>query len=290
MNTYKCNSVRDDFQNALKNNVLIIIYDIETTGLSAEKNHIIQIAAKKCFTSENGLEAVEEMCWYMNPGYALPDTIKELTGITDEFLADMPFEAELIDEIAVFFDTEAVCGYCNDKFDNKFMTSLFERYGYAFSPVQSVDIYNVAKDLISPKDICNYKLRTVVEYFGFGQDIAQFHNAESDTLATMLCANQFASMYLEMEGSTYENLIRCSVKNIAYWENPRNWKQKRIYVETDNAVFYYDILNRIWCMQDTQDRIGRYDMDEVVFQALLYTCTADLNEFSKFKDRLIVSE
>lgn len=56
MNTYKCNSVRDDFQNALKNNVLIIIYDIETTGLSAEKNHIIQIAAKNALRQKTGLK------------------------------------------------------------------------------------------------------------------------------------------------------------------------------------------------------------------------------------------
>lgn len=290
MNTYKCNSVREDFQSALKNNVLIIVYDIETTGLSAEKNHIIQIAAKKCFSSESGFEIVEEMCWYINPGYALPDTIIELTGITDEFLDDMPYESEIIDEIACFFDTEAVCGYCNDKFDNKFMESLFERHGYVFSPAQSLDVYHVAKDIISPKDIRNYKLRTVVEYFGFDQDIAQFHNAESDTLATMLCVNKFAELYLAMEESAYENLIQCSVKSIAYWENPRDWKQKRIYVETEAAVFYFDILNKVWCMQETQDRIGRYDMEDIIFQVLLYTCSADLDEFAKFNDRMIVSE
>ena len=98
---YRSGNTAEKFLRSLKENMAVMVYDCETTGLSPEKNHIIQLSARKCFVSEEGFEEMESRTWYICPGYALPEKIVELTGITDEFLSGMPKEAEVFHEITV---------------------------------------------------------------------------------------------------------------------------------------------------------------------------------------------
>ena len=61
------------------NDVVFIILDIETTGLSPKSDYIIQIAAKVLGTEKT-------FCKYVQPPKKLPKNIELITGITDDFL------------------------------------------------------------------------------------------------------------------------------------------------------------------------------------------------------------
>jgi DNA polymerase III, alpha subunit (gram-positive type) len=52
---------------------------VETTGLSAVHNDLIQIAASKMYKGN----IVEQFDEFINPGHHLSDFTTELTGITD---------------------------------------------------------------------------------------------------------------------------------------------------------------------------------------------------------------
>lgn len=286
---YKSRNFVESFLKFLGENITVIVYDCETTGLSPDTNHIIQLHARKCFVSNKEIEEAECRNWYINPGYALPDKIVELTGITDEFLEDKPREEDVIDEIVEFFGNEPVCGYNNIKFDDKFLENLFARYGYEFDPEDSLDVYLVIRDIVDPGETENRKLQTITEYFGFAEQINQFHNAEGDTMATMLCFNRCISLCREKENDSYQNRITCIVKSVAKWQNPRNWKQQRVYVETDNATFWFDTFEHTWNTKQENGRICQYDIEDVIKQTLSLTGLTNEEELAGFNGKVKAS-
>ncbi|MGC4432557.1 exonuclease domain-containing protein, partial [Streptococcus suis] len=56
-----------------------VVFDVETTGLSAVNNDLIQIAASKMYKG-NIIEQFDE---FIDPGHPLSAFTTELTGITD---------------------------------------------------------------------------------------------------------------------------------------------------------------------------------------------------------------
>ena len=64
----------------------IIACDIETTGLAARKDSIIEIAAVKVC---NG-QIIDRFHSYVNPGFHISEQITELTSITDETVCNAP--------------------------------------------------------------------------------------------------------------------------------------------------------------------------------------------------------
>ena len=152
--------------NVLQNFDEIIIYDLETSGLSTKNDRIIQFAAVK----------------YINPGFFISDKITEITKITNEQLFDKPHEDEAFQQIKEFLgENYCVCGYNNTKFDNLMMTELFNRYGEEFKPAMSLDIFLMSRDIIPKQCVDNYKLSYLVELYGLDEGL-QFHNALDDVV------------------------------------------------------------------------------------------------------------
>lgn len=281
--TYVQKNGLQDFLTALENEMLIIVYDLETTGLSAKDHRIIQVSARLCLASPEGLSELGRQNWYINPGYALPALIVQLTGITDEFLADKPSEADVFLEIMNFFSDLPVMGYCNKRLDDKFMAAMYQRYGAIFQPTASYDVYNVVKKLFTVSEVKDHKLATITEYIGAAKEIEQFHNAEGDTMATVLVANHCVPLCHEALRETVQDRIHCKVSAVKRWEHPKNPKVKRIYVETDLTTFFFDVIKRTWHTSQEDDFISQYDMDDVFGQVLQKTGCADEDALTKWK-------
>lgn len=278
-------NVVNSFLQFHENNFFIVVYDMETTGLKSNGDRPIQISARKCLISEDGISETDSKMWYINPGRSIPDKVVELTGITDEMLEDKPKENEVIGEIAEFFEELPVCGYCNDKFDNEFMECMYERNGLKFEPDDSVDIYRVVKEVVRPGETENQKLATITDYFGFSDEITAFHNAESDSLATILCYNRLLELCRKYISENTCRLIPCgSVKSVKRYEVDTGKRSvRRIYVNTDKGKsFYYDLTKKTWGVGDKSDRIGRYDVDELIDETLRYTGCETLKDLSHY--------
>jgi DNA polymerase-3 subunit epsilon len=106
---------------ALKSGTYAIV-DTETTGLSASHGQIIEIGILRV---ENG-EVTKTLKTLINPGRLLSHTIRGITGITDEELAEAPSFEDKAEEIFEMLEGAILVAH-NARFDYSFIKSEFAR-------------------------------------------------------------------------------------------------------------------------------------------------------------------
>ncbi|MDR0839212.1 MAG: PolC-type DNA polymerase III [Oscillospiraceae bacterium] len=165
----------------------IVVFDIETTGLSSFSDGITEIAA----VTMRGGEAVSEFHTYCNPGIPIPKNITELTGITDETVRDAPGMDEAVRAFLDYAGNRTMAAH-NASFDIGFIYEACFRAGIEFEP-SCLDTLALARALFP--ELYNHKLPTVAEAL----KIPKFthHNALDDAKATGLIMAAFAKMLTE---------------------------------------------------------------------------------------------
>ena len=151
-----------------------IVFDLETTGLSAATERITEIGAVRY----KGGEILDKFNTFVNPRMPIPQKIVELTGITDEMVKDAPDESEAVRAFLEYCGDNPVFIAHNANFDIGFMKAACGRCGIEFSPVY-IDTVPLARAL--HPTLKNHKLDTVGEYL----EIPPFehHRACDDALA-----------------------------------------------------------------------------------------------------------
>ena len=94
----------------------IVALDIETTGLDADRDAIIEIGALKF----KGSRVEAEWSSLINPRRHVPEFITTLTGIDDAMLRQAPSFRDVIPELSAFIGDAAVLGH-NVRFDLSFL-------------------------------------------------------------------------------------------------------------------------------------------------------------------------
>lgn len=132
-----------------------VIIDIETTGLAAEKDEILELGAIRV---RNG-KCVDEYQQLILVHNEIPETITALTGIENASVKANGIPIQ--DALAAFYDfigSSMVLGYCID-FDKKFLETESQRNGMDFPEMDTYDVMQAAKSKI--KGLRSYKLETI---------------------------------------------------------------------------------------------------------------------------------
>jgi DNA polymerase-3 subunit epsilon len=93
-----------------------VVFDLETTGLSATRNRICEVGAVRV----RGLELVDTFQSLVNPERALPEQIARLTGLRDPELRRAP-SAGFVLRRFVLFAGDALLVAHNARFDQRFL-------------------------------------------------------------------------------------------------------------------------------------------------------------------------
>lgn len=137
-----------------------VILDIETTGLSAEKDNIIEVGAIEI---RNG-EIAREFGRLIRYNGIVPEIVKDMTGINENMLKEKGEDiSEVLKELFEFISGKVVLIY-NAPFDLGFLEKEAERNGLEFPYINSKDLLTEARNKIDMLE--NYKLDTVAGYLG----------------------------------------------------------------------------------------------------------------------------
>ncbi len=170
----------------------IIVFDLETTGLSPINCKITEIGA---VLFRDG-EVVERFNALVNPGCPIPPNIVELTGITDEMVADCPPIEEVLPQFLAFVGDRLMVAH-NANFDISFVRTAAEACGLPFNN-DYLDTVALSRHL-NP-DLKRHKLDVLAEHYGLGD--FDHHRACDD--AEML-ARIFACMVERMKTEGLNN-------------------------------------------------------------------------------------
>ena len=152
-----------------------VVFDVETTGLSAVHDVIIELAAVKM---KDG-KIIDKFSSFANPHRPLSKHIVELTHITDDMLKDAPEVDEVVADFLEFIEGTVLVAH-NARFDMGFLQEAVKRIGR--EPVKNpvLDTLELARMLFP--EMRNHRLNTLSDKFGI--KLEQHHRAIYDAEAT----------------------------------------------------------------------------------------------------------
>ena len=154
----------------------LVVFDIESTGVNARSDRIIELAAIRIEPS--GAET--SRCWLLNPTIPIPSETTTIHGITDELVKACPTFADAAEDIWSFFEGCDLAGFNCDRFDVPCLEEEFARTGRNFGASQRrhVDVQRIYHRM-EPRD-----LSAAVRFY-LGRDHVGAHGAEADARATL---------------------------------------------------------------------------------------------------------
>ena len=156
------------------------IVDIETTGGSATRSRITEIAIYK----HDGQKIVDEYQTLVNPCQDIPYNITKLTGIDNELVANAPLFFDVAKEIDAFLDGCVFVAH-NVNFDYGFIKAEFERIGLSFRRKKLCTV-RLSRKLLPGK--YSYSLGKLCASEGIPLNNA--HRAAADAKATAILFTQ----------------------------------------------------------------------------------------------------
>lgn len=149
-----------------------VLFDLETTGISANYDEVIEISAVKVRSGK----IVDEFSTLVNPGRTIPYGASAVNHIYDEMVADAPEFQEVLPLFLAFIGNDILVGHNIAAFDMKFLYRDFEKYMGLILPNDFVDTLRLAK-IVFP-DWKHRRLGDLANYYGIST--AGAHRALTD--------------------------------------------------------------------------------------------------------------
>ena len=203
------------------------IVDIETTGGSATRSRITEIAIYK----HDGEKIVDEYQTLINPCQDIPHNITKLTGIDNSLVADAPIFFDVAKEIDSFLE-DCVFVAHNVNFDYGFVKAEFDRIGLSFRRKKLCTV-RLSRKLLPGK--FSYSLGKLCASEGIPLNNA--HRAAADAKATAILFTQL--MKIDREGFIDKALNPLSLEGLM----PPNMP-KEDFIALPNKPGIYYMLNQ----------------------------------------------
>ena len=150
-----------------------VAFDLETTGLSARYDRIIEFGAVKI----SGGRVIERVDILVNPKVHIPEKITKITNITDAMVENEPTIEELLPRILEFIGDSILVTH-NAQFDISFLNEALTNNGYKPLPNGAVDTLALSRYLYP--DAKRHNLGSLCRHLEVEYDEESAHRADYD--------------------------------------------------------------------------------------------------------------
>ncbi len=186
-----------------------VALDLETTGLKADKDEIIEIGAVRFTADGRDARVLDRFVRFVHPGRPIPLRIQQITGIHDEDVADAPRIDEVLPELRAFIgaDVRGVIAH-NVSFDLGFLCAAgLDVQRPAFDTFELASILMPGRASYSLGELCRNE----------GIALLDAHRAFDDAEA---CAQLFARLLDRVHGlpaPTLRAIVESASRSEASW-------------------------------------------------------------------------
>jgi len=171
-----------------------VVLDLETTGLNAFGDKIVEIAI---VTVKDG-EIIDEFSSLVNPECSIPTAATDIHGIISEDVIDAPKYVDIAPIVYKIINNHPIIAH-NAAFDISFIKELF-RSQDIYIELSSLDTLSLSKHVI--KDCKNHKLETLATYYGI--NLGNSHRALDDARTTMQLFERLKTQMYDKKASDAE--------------------------------------------------------------------------------------
>jgi DNA polymerase-3 subunit epsilon len=154
----------------------LVVFDLETTGLSPTANDIIQIAAVRVRLGT--ILHSESFSTFVNPGYRIPRFITSYTGISDSHVRNAPTVAQALNTFSRFVGTNTLLAHNGHRFDMPFIRAACAKSGLRTRAIDYTDSIYLSKRVWVQSR--RHGLDVVIERLGLDAGGYRRHDARGD--------------------------------------------------------------------------------------------------------------
>lgn len=167
-----------------------IVFDLETTGISTQRDSIIEISALKV----EKREITGEYSTLVNPRRHIPAGATAVNGITDSMVADAPDLEEALGGFLRFVGDGILVGHNIHTFDTNFVYDAADRLFQTAFANDYVDTLYLARRCLP--QLTHHTLGDVSAYFKI--DTAGAHRALNDCVMNQRCYEELGCLLADM--------------------------------------------------------------------------------------------
>lgn len=210
-----------------------IIFDTETTGFDPLQGHrVVEIGCVELF---NHIPTGKTYQVYLNPEREVPTEASMVHGLTDEFLADKPLFAEVVDQFLEFIGDAPLIAH-NAAFDMNFINAELKRTGSKLIPAErAIDTVAMARKMFPGAPA---SLDALCKRFGVDASNRQYHGA-------LLDSQLLAEVYLELRGGRQPDLAIATgavIEETVIEVRSRQRRAPRPHAASENEIKAHEVF------------------------------------------------
>lgn len=225
-----------------------VAVDLEMTGLAAKTDKILEIGAVKVIDHQ----VTDTFQTFVNPHRILSDTVVELTGITQEMVAEAPEDVEAVRQLIAFTGELPLVGH-NIMFDYSFLKQCAANHRIVYEK-SAIDTLKISRKCFP--ELESKKLEAMCRHYQIAK--VQEHRALADAMMTV---RLLECLWQEFGQGEPELFLPKSLQYRAKRQGPATPAQKRDLIE---LLTYHKIKADIEVEHLTKSEASRM-IDRILF-------------------------
>ncbi len=185
----------------------LVIFDLETTGLSPVDDSIIQIAAVRVVNGR--IDPGDRFFTYVDPGQAIDSFITDLTGITDEDVRGAPGAHQAVSQFSEFCGSSLLVAHNGHAFDIPFLQRASMRRRRSRRPVQYIDSMHLSWQIWGRAHGVSHSLDRVVARLRVRTGGIPRHDARGDVQLLAGCVKELLGRMMKANHGYTLNVYKC---------------------------------------------------------------------------------